>query len=222
MRSRFDDQLDQLHRELISMGALCEEAIGRSVRALREGDPELAASAIPLDSEIDRMEHFIENRCLRLLLQQQPVARDLRQIAAAMKMITDLERIGDQAADIAGIVQSLNGRSVKPCMPLVPMAESTMRMVTVSVDAYVRRDLALARDVLEQDDTVDEYFERVKDYLIDIIANSPDEGGYALDLFMIAKYLERIGDHATNIAEWVVFSVTGVHKDLQHDLDGGR
>lgn len=222
MRSRFDDQLDQLHKELIAMGSLCEEAIGRSVRALREGDPELAASAIPLDSEIDRMERVIEDRCLRLLLQQQPVARDLRQITAAMKMITDLERIGDQATDIAGIVKGLNGRSVKPCMPLVPMAEATMNMVTGSVDAYVKHDLDRAQDVLGQDDTVDEYFERVKDYLIDIIANSPDEGEYALDLFMIAKYLERIGDHATNIAEWVVFSVTGVHKDSQHDMVCGR
>ena len=222
MRSRFDEQLDQLNKELISMGALCEEAIGRSVRALRDGDPDLASTAIPLYAETDRMERVIEDRCLRLLLQQQPVARDLRQITAAMKMITDLERIGDQAADIASIVQYLNGRSVKPCMPLIPMAEAAMRMVTGSVDAYVKRDLEAARLVIEQDDAVDEYFERVKDYLIDIIANSPEEGEYALDLLMIAKYLERIGDHATNIAEWVVFSVTGVHKDLQHDLVCGR
>ena len=222
MRRRFDDQLDQLHKELISMGALCEEAICLSVRALKEGDPQLAASAIPLDSEIDRMERSIENRCLRLLLQQQPVAKDLRQITAAMKMITDLERIGDQAADIGSIVHHLNGRSVKPCMPLIPMAEAAMRMVTGSVDAYVKRDSGSARAVIGQDDAVDEYFERVKDYLIDIIANSPEEGEYALDLLMIAKYLERIGDHATNIAEWVLFSVTGVHKDLQHDLVCGR
>ena len=222
MRSRFDEQLDQLNKELISMGALCEEAIGRSVRALRDGDPDLAATAIPLDAETDRMERVIEDRCLRLLLQQQPVASDLRQITAAMKMITDLERIGDQAADIASIVKNLNGRSVKPCMPLIPMAEAAMRMVTGSVDAYVKRDLEAARLVIGQDDAVDEYFERVKDYLIDIIAISPEEGEYALDLLMIAKYFERIGDHATNIAEWVVFSVTGVHKDLQHDLVCGR
>ena len=135
------------------------------------------------------------------------MARDLRQITAAMKMITDLERIGDQAADIASIVQHLDGRSVKPCMPLIPMAEEAMRMVTGSVDAYVKQDVDFAHIVMAQDDTVDEYFERVKDYLIEIIANSPDEGEDALDLLMIAKYLERIGDHATNIAKWVVLSV---------------
>ena len=198
MRSRFDEQLEQLNRELVSMGALCEEAIGGS---------DHAATAITLEIAIDRMERSIEDRCLRLLLQQHPVARDLRQITAAMKMITDLERIGDQAADIASIVQHLDGRSVKPCMPLIPMAEEAMRMVTGSVDAYVKQDVDFAHIVMAQDDTVDEYFERVKDYLIEIIANSPDEGEYALDLLMIAKYLERIGDHATNIAKWVVLSV---------------
>lgn len=222
MRIRFEEQLEKLNEELITMGALCEEAIGSCVQALREGAPDIAEIAISLDVEIDRMERAIEDRCLRLLLQQQPVARDLRQVTAAIKMITDLERISDQAADIAEIVQGLDGRSVKPCMPLIPMAEAAMSMVTGSVDAYVKRDREFARDVIEQDEVVDEYFERVKDHLIDIIANSPDEGEFALDLLMIAKYLERIGDHATNIAEWVVFSVTGVHKDLQHDLVCGR
>jgi len=206
MRSRFDEQLEQLNREIVSMGTLCEDAIGRSVRALCDGKPDLAATAIPLEVEIDRMERSIENQCLHLLLQQQPVARDLRQITTAMKMIIDLERIGDQAADIASIVQHLNGRSVKPCMPLIPMAEAAMRMVTGSVDAYVKRDVDSAHIIIEQDDAVDEYFERVKDYLIEIIANSPEEGEYALDLLMIAKYLERIGDHCTNVAKCVMLS----------------
>lgn len=222
MRQQFDAQLAQLNNILISMGALCEDAIGRSIRALREGDPGLAATAIPLEAETDRLERSVEDSCLRLLLQQQPVARDLRQITAAMKMTTDLERIGDQTADIATIVRGLSGRSVKSCMPLIPMAEAVMRMVTMSVDAHVRQDPELARKVMAQDDSVDEYFERVRDYLVELIASAPDEGEYALDLLMLAKYLERIGDHATNIAEWVIFSITGVHKDLQHDLVCGR
>ena len=215
MRSRFDEQLEQLNRELISMGALCEEAIGRSVRALRDGDPELASTSIPLDAEIDRMERVIEDRCLRLLLQQQPVARDLRQISAAMKMITDMERIGDQAEDIAEIITHLNCRVERESVQIREMAEATMQMVREAVDSYVRQDLDLAHKVMGHDDIVDDYFIKVRTSLIDIIRNNPNDGEYALDLLMIAKYCERIGDHCTNIAEWVEFSVTGVHKDCQ-------
>ena len=197
MRSRFDEQLALLNRELIEMGALCEEVIALASRALTENDKSLAARVAPLDSEIDRKERDIENLCLKLLLQQQPVARDLRQISAALKMITDMERIGDQAED-----NDL----------LREMAKAAIRMVTESVDAYVKCDTMLAEQVIAEDDTVDGYFTQVKERLIGKIAQDPADGEYALDLLMIAKYFERIGDHATNIAEWVIFSVTGVHK----------
>ena len=160
------------------------------------------------------MEHTIESLCLRLLLQQQPVARDLRQISAALKMITDMERIGDQAADIAEIITFLGGRSGGECEYISLMAKSAIKMVTESVDAFVKRDLELANTAIRHDDIVDDYFKKVKSSLIKMIADKPDDGEYALDLLMIAKYFERIGDHAVNIAEWVVFSVTGSHKEV--------
>ena len=211
MRSRFDQQLALLNQEMIEMGALCEEAIATAAKALAEGSRELAAKVAPLERDIDQKERDIEGRCLKLLLQQQPVARDLRQISAALKMITDMERIGDQAEDIAEIIGFLQGRSGEECAFVGHMARSAISMVTGSVDAYVRRDTALAREVIAHDDVVDEDFRKVKATLIDWIARRPDDGEYALDLLMIAKYFERIGDHATNIAEWVVFAVTGVH-----------
>ena len=213
MRNKFDEQLAQLNREMIEMGALCEEVIALSSKALTENDRELAAKVAPLDSEIDQKERDIENLCLRLLLQQQPVARDLRQISAALKMITDMERIGDQAEDIAEIVTFLKGRTGQNDDLLREMARSTIKMVTESVDAFVKHDIMLAEKVVAYDDVVDNYFEQVKDELIARIAENPDDGEYALDLLMIAKYFERIGDHAVNIAEWVMFSVTGVHKE---------
>ncbi len=218
MRSRFDEQLALLNRELIEMGALCEQAIALASKALTDGDTALAARVAPVDSEIDRRERSIESLCLKLLLQQQPVAGDLRQISAALKMITDLERIGDQADDIAEIVKFLKGRTAENAEDLREMARAVIRMVTESVDAYVRRDTALAEKVVADDDTVDDCFLRVKSQLIARIAAAPDDGEYALDLLMIAKYLERIGDHATNIAEWVIFSVTGVHKE-EHEKE---
>ena len=213
MRSRFDEQLSQLNREMIEMGALCEEVIALASQALTEGNAALAKKVAPLDGEIDQKERDIEAMCLRLLLQQQPVARDLRQISAALKMITDMERIGDQAEDIAEIVPFVVGHSAENDVLLKEMARATIRMVTESVDAYVKQDLALAEQVVAEDDTVDSFFDQVKEQLIGCIARSPEEGEYALDLLMIAKYLERIGDHAVNIAQWVTFSVTGVHKE---------
>ena len=213
MRNKFDQQLAQLNHEMIEMGALCEEVIALSSRALTEGNVTLAAKVAPLDSEIDHKEREVENLCLKLLLQQQPVARDLRQISAALKMITDMERIGDQAEDIAEIVGFLGGRRAENDGLLKKMAEAVIQMVTESVDAYVKCDIILAKKVLAADDTVDDYFAQVKQSLIGKIAENPDDGEYALDLLMIAKYFERIGDHATNIAEWVIYSVTGVHKD---------
>lgn len=214
MRSRFDEQLALLNRELIEMGSLCEEVIALASRALTEGDRELAAKVAPLDEEIDQKERTIESLCLKLLLQQQPVARDLRQISAALKMITDMERIGDQADDISEIIIYLGGRTAEHDDLLRSMARATIKMVTESVDAYVKHDTILPEKVIADDDTVDDYFEQVKRALIGKIAANPDDGEYALDLLMIAKYFERIGDHAVNIAEWVIFSITGVHNAL--------
>ena len=212
IRSRFDEQLELLNRELIEMGALCEQVISMAARALMSGDTKLAAQITPLDGEIDQMERDVESRCLKLLLQQQPVAKDLRQVSAALKMVTDMERIGDQASDIAEIIGYLKGRGGEDCAFIGQMGEATIRMVTDSIDAFVRRDTKLADEVIAHDDIVDAYFLKVKTALIQYIAASPDDGEYAIDLLMIAKYFERIGDHAVNIAEWVLFSVTGVHK----------
>ena len=213
MRSRFDEQLALLNRKMIEMGALCEEVIAAAAKALMTGDTALATQVAPRAAEIDHQERDIEALCLKLLLQQQPVARDLRQISAALKMITDMERIGDQSEDIAEIIGFLGGRSGEECDYIGHMARSAISMVTGSVDAYVHRDTVLAQEVIARDDVVDEDFKRVKDSLIQWIAHRPDDGEYALDLLMIAKYFERIGDHAVNIAEWVVFAVTGVHKE---------
>ncbi len=215
MRNRFDTQLDELNTELIHMGALVEDAISSAVQALCRQDRELAISAIKLDLLVDVKEKEIEDLCLKLLLQQQPVARDLRLISAALKMITDMERIGDQAADISEITILLAGEPYIKKLETIPkMAEETIKMVTASIDAFVRKDLELARQVIEADDIVDELFITVKNDLIDVIHQDPRKGGQAMDLLMVAKYFERIGDHAVNIAEWVVFSITGEHKDL--------
>lgn len=212
MRNRFDEQLFQLNKEIIEMGSMCESAIGKAVKALNTGDIELANNVINEGSSIDRMERAIESRCMKLLLHQQPVARDLRLISAALKMITDMERIGDQAEDIAEIITFLEGRIVGEMKLISGMAYKTMEMVTESVDAFVKKDMELAERVIEQDDIVDEFFSQIKQAIIKWIGNNSSDGEFALDLLMIAKYLERIGDHATNIAEWVIYSVTGVHK----------
>lgn len=215
MRNRFDTQLVELNNELIAMGALCENTIASAVKSLLTGDAKLAASAIRIDQEIDRKEREIESMCLKLLLQQQPVASDLRLISAVLKMITDIERIGDQASDIAEIVTYLSG-ACSHNEHIEQMAQATIKMVTDSLDAFVRRDLTLAWSVIEYDDVVDDLFAQCKQGLIADIAKNPEEGERVLDILMIAKYLERIGDHATNIAEWVEFSITGAHKSA-HD-----
>jgi phosphate transport system protein len=212
MRSKFDEQLAQLNKELIQMGALCEEIIALTAKALTDCNSQIVQEVAPLDKEIDQMERSIEALCLKLLLQQQPVATDLRQISAALKMITDMERIGDQAEDIAEIIPFLNGRSGDECEVILPMAKASIKMVTESIDAFVKRDVNLAQTAISHDDIVDDYFIKAKSSLIQMIAKKPEDGEYAMDLLMIAKYFERIGDHATNIAEWVVFSVTGTHK----------
>ena len=212
MRNRFDEQLFELNREIIEMGALCEEAISNAVKALVTGDVVLAGSVKEKDTAIDQKERDIENRCMKLLLHQQPVARDLRTISAAMKLITDMERIGDQADDIAEIVVFLDGHIVDNMVLIEEMAQETIKMVTNSVDAFVKKDIALAQQVIEQDDIVDDYFLRVKRGIISLITEQAVNGEVALDLLMISKYFERIGDHATNIAEWVIYSITGMHK----------
>ena len=198
MRSRFDEQLSLLNKKMIEMGTECESIINLSVKHLR--------------GNIDHMERDIESICIKLLLQQQPVARDLRVISAALKMITDMERIGDQAENITDIVASLNGRNDIGCENIRIMAEAAMKMVTKSIDAYVKQDMELSNDVINYDDVVDDAFDRVKQNLIKMISENVSDGEYALDLLMIAKYFEKIGDHAVNIAEWVEYSLTGVHK----------
>ena len=211
MRNLFDSQLNTLHRKLIEMGSACETAIDLAVKALLEGNADIAHEAASHDREIDQMERDIEAICLKMLLQQQPVARDLRQISAAMKIITDMERIGDQAEDIGEIVPFLNGRTGVECEDIRLMAETAQQMVRSSIDAYVNQDMALVEKVISMDDIVDDAFDRTKETLIHMISCNREDGQYCLDLLMIAKYLERIGDHATNIAEWVAFSITGQH-----------
>ena len=215
MRSRFDQQLALLNRALIEMGALCEEVIALAAKALLTGDVSLAEKVAPLDREIDQKERSIESQCLKLLLQQQPVARNLRQISAALKMITDMERIGDQAEDIAEIVCTVPRHGPETMDIVRKMATSAIQMVTESIEAFVKSDIMLARKVVSDDDIVDGCFDQVKKALIARIAADPGDGEYAVDLLMIAKYFERIGDHATNIAEWVIFSVTGAHGEGQ-------
>ncbi len=218
MRNRFDEQLAQLNKEMIEMGSLCEEIITRAFGALRETDEQLAEGVLSLGPEIDRKERAIETLCLKLLLQQQPVAKDLRQISAALKMITDMERIGDQAEDIAEIMPFVTNRPEKVDVLLREMAEASIRMVTESVDAFVAQDVELAKGVVKKDDIVDNYFTEIKQALIREILENPKDGECSIDLLMIAKYFERIGDHATNIAEWVMFSVTGIHKGRISEL----
>ena len=211
MRKTFDEQLMQLNREMITMGSLCEKVIAMAAKSLLEGDKELAAKVVHSDSEIDQKEREIEAMCLKLLLQQQPVARDLRIVSSALKMITDMERIGDQSADIAEIVTVADLTASDDTMHIGNMARAAIKMVTGAVDAFVSRDVRAAVEVIKYDDVVDDLFNKVKHELLESLHTSTEKAEYALDLLMIAKYFERIGDHATNIAEWVVFSITGRH-----------
>lgn len=214
MRNKFDMQLENLSAQLINMGSLCEKAIANVAKAIQKGDLELARLVMKEDEEIDQMEKDIERLCLKLLLQQQPVARDLRQISAALKMITDMERIGDQTSDIAEIVLSSNGYSEDELVTIGVMAGEVSKMVRDSVNAYVSKDLELAKNVILEDDAVDTCFEEVKEQMIAYIKEEKGQRGKQIfDLIMVTKYLERIGDHATNIAEWVEFSITGVHRN---------
>jgi len=207
---RFDQQLAELNNKMLEMAALVEKTITLASQALIEQDVELAKTVIEFEAEVEQKEKDIEALCLKLLLQQQPVARDLRQISAALKMITDLERIGDQAADISEIVVMMDGAPYVRKLELIPqMATATVKMVTESIDAYVKKDLKLAKSVIEYDDVVDDLFDQVKFGLIELIRANSGNGEQAIDLLMIAKFFERIGDHACNIAKWVVFSISG-------------
>lgn len=212
MRSRFDKELSLLNQDLIQMGSMIEISIEGAAQALINRDIELAKKIIVADDDIDNMENEIEARCLRLLLQQQPVASDLRLISSILKMITDLERIGDQAQDISEIVILLSKTDfIKKLVHLPQMAEATIKMVKDSIDAFVNKDIDLANSVIEYDDVVDDLFIVIKNELISLIREDAKNGEQAIDLLMIAKYFERIGDHAENIAEWVVYSMTGEH-----------
>ena len=212
MRNKFDSQLEKLNLELITMGALCEDAISASVKAMLNGAETLCDKVFAADAEIDQKERDIEAICMKLLLQQQPVARDLRVISSALKMISDMERIGDQASDIAEITKFIKNSSVQSRVHISDMAAAATKMVTDSVDSFVKKDLSLARAVMKYDDKVDNLFGCVKDELVRLIAEDRANGEFCIDLLMIAKYLERIGDHAVNIAEWVEYSITGSHE----------
>lgn len=215
VRNRFDEQLHTLNHELLEMGALIERAIRSATDALVKQDVEAALQAIAADKEVDQAERDIESLCLKLLLQQQPVARDLRLISSALKMITDMERIGDQASDIAELVIYLSKEPyIKELTHLPQMAENAIRMVTGALDAYVHKDVVLAQEVMGMDDAIDALFVTVKDELIALIRHDAAAGSQAIDLMMIAKYYERIGDHAQNIAEWVEYALTGRHKGV--------
>ena len=219
MRSNFDRQLAQLNAELTQMGQTCAKAISLAAQALEERDVSKAAPVADLEAQTNEQERSIEALCLKLLLQQQPVARDLRQISAALKMITDLERIGDQAEDIAEIIPFSLSHSTPDCSLVCRMARQASSMVMQSLEAFVHRDVALAQSIAKQDDLVDADFCAAKQALIDAIAAHPEQGETALDLLMIAKYFERIGDHAVNLSEWVAFSVTGIHKHDGEQFD---
>lgn len=214
MRNKFDEQLDLLNREITKMGDLCEVAITAAVDSLLDGgDEELVKKAIESDYEVDRKQRDIEDLCMKLLLQQQPVAKDLRQISSAMKMISDMERIGDQAADISRLAKFIGNNQTKRLTDIDSMAKATIKMVSDAVDSFVKKDLELAKAVVEYDDVVDDLFIKIKDKLVALIRDNPEEGEQCLDILMAAKYFERIGDHAENIAEWVQYSITGIQSD---------
>lgn len=212
MRNRFDEELEHLNIELITMGALCEDAISASVLGMFENNPKKLEQARLVDSNIDRKERDIESLCMKLLLQQQPVARDLRAISSALKMISDMERIGDQASDIAEIAKFIGGNPIVSEIHIRDMANAAIKMVTDSIDSFVKKDLEAAYNVMAYDDVVDDLFDKIKKEIILFVSAHRQESEYCIDLLMVAKYLERIGDHAVNIAEWVEYSLTGKHK----------
>lgn len=218
MSKYFETQLEELHTELIYLGSLCENAISLSAKAILGQAEEYAEPVFETDREIDREEREIENLCMSLLLHYHPVARDLREISAAMKMVSDMERIGDQAADIADLARYIDKKSANIVINVGGMAENTVKMVTGSIDAFIKKDLGLCRMVIDSDDLVDEAFNEVKEKIAELIHREIMDAKTGLDLLMAAKYFERIGDHAVNIAEWVEYSMTGVHRNNEHQM----
>lgn len=210
-RELYKEQLRKLNGELIQMGDLCEEAMSLVMKALREKDDEIAAGVHRVEQEIDQKERDIEDMCMKLLLRQQPVAGDLRNISAALRMIADMERIGDQTADIADISKYITDFQFEIHPSIFKMGKVVSKMVNDSVNAFVRKEEKIARQVIDMDDEVDRLFEVVKRELVEDIrkAKNREQDGYELDILMIAKYLERIGDHAVNLGEWVVYSIKG-------------
>ena len=213
MRSRYDEELKNLHGALIDMGAMIESAISGAITALENRDIQKAKDIIAYDEEIDAQERLIEEMCMKLLLRQQPVASDLRKISTTLKLITDMERIGDHAADISELAIMLRDLPQMNSNSLREMAVQTSSMLISSVEAYVEQDEEKARAVIRQDDVVDDLFVTVKSEMIEAIRQNSDFSEAAADLLMAAKYFERIGDHATNIAEWTVYAFTGRHED---------
>ena len=218
MRNQFEKQLQQLNEDLISMGALCKEAVADAMTALLYSDKQARQKTFLTEYEIDHKERDIESLCMKLLLQQQPVARDLRVISAALKLISDLERIGDQAADISDLTPYIVNSSIASKVQIHDMAKATIDMVTKSIDAFVKNDLELAEKVIESDDIVDDLFNKIREELIREIQGKNNDPRAAIDILMAAKYFERIGDHAVNVAEWVQYSITGVHKSNEHHI----
>ena len=212
MRDFYEEQLNELHTQMIAMGGLCEKAISNATKALTDGDLQLAEEIMKNDAIINRQERDIESLCMKLILHQQPVAGDLRRVSAALKMVTDMERIGDQAADIAEITRHIGSTQLPARSHIGEMARAAVKMVTDSVESFVKKDLNMARGVIQYDDVVDQLFNDVKAELTALIRDDSDSAELALDLLMVAKYLERIGDHAVNVGEWVAFSITGVHE----------
>lgn len=213
MRNRFDDMLDELNVELIKMGALCEDAISTAIKAIQENE-KLCERVAELEVEIDRKERAIEDQAMRMLLMQQPVAADLRQVSSALRMISDMERIGDQALDIAEMSKYLRYKNIK-MGDLEKMARATSYMVTESIDSFVKHDMDMVHDVMNRDDEVDRLFDKIKREIIEMIGDNAADGEYLTDVLMVAKYFERIADHATNIVEWVAYSITGIHEKCQ-------
>jgi len=211
MRNRFDEQLLQLNNELMKMGALCEEAISYAVKCLTESNSKMKEYAVETEKMIDHKERDIESLCMKLLIHQQPVATDFRMITSALKMISDMERIGDQAEDIAEIAEYVTNADLQSKVNITDMAETAVSMVMNSVDSYIRKNINIAYSVIAMDDTMDKLFIKVKNQLIDSVKKGTDNAEALIDMLMIAKYFERIGDHAENVAEWVIFSITGNH-----------
>ncbi len=208
MRNKFDEQLALLNKEMVHMGTMIEESIGKAVKALVKQDVNSAKEIMNSDEEIDREQKKIENICFNLLIQQQPVARDLRTITAAMKMVTDMERIGDHAADISEMTILMSNTEKYHLLDHInKMAAETILMLNWSIEAYVQKDIEKAKEVIAHDDVVDDLFDEAKKDIIDMIREDSKKGEQVTDLLLIAKYFERIGDHATNIAEWVIYSL---------------